>query len=51
MIIHTVCCSLTQQLAAKQKTAARSSLPFPPAGWGGEMDKRGNLWTEIKTIS
>ena len=24
--------------------------PLPPAGWGGEMDKRGNSWVEIKTV-
>jgi len=26
------------------------TLPCPPAGWRGEMDKRGNWWVEIKTV-
>jgi len=41
-------CSLTQRLATKHQTAARSTLSFPPAGWGGEIGKRGNPWVEIK---
>jgi len=24
--------------------------PSPPVGWGGERDKRGDLWVEIKTV-
>ena len=39
------CCGLTQQLATQPLTH-----PSPPAGWGGEMDKRGNSWVEIKTV-
>jgi len=37
------CRDLTWQLANDHLTAARSPLPLSaPAGWGGEMDKRGS---------
>jgi len=34
------CYDLTWQPAAEHQTAARSPLPSPSEGWGGEMDKR-----------
>jgi len=38
----------SRQLSTSQLLAH----PFlsPPAGWGGEMDKKRNLWVEITTV-
>jgi len=44
------CHGLTQQPAIKYQTAARSPLPFLPAGWGGETDRKKISWVEIKTV-
>jgi len=38
----------SQQLSTRQPLAHPS--PSPPAGWGGEMDKRENSWVDIKTV-
>jgi len=44
------CRGLTQQLATQHQAAACSPLSSLSVGWGGEMDKRGNSWIEIKTV-
>ena len=43
-----VCHRLTWQLSARQPLAHFS--PSPTAGWGREMDSRGNSWVEIMTV-